>query len=247
MANKIKFFCFSDVHSHYTYLKKALDDAGFDPNNTNHWAISCGDELDRGDESKEVVEFLLSLPRKIIVRGNHTDLVFDCIKRGFPLYHDYSNGTVKTIADISGIKSLEDFKKGCDIVAKKIQPLTDIMVDYFETKNYVFTHSTLPIRKDGLLDPNWRRASAKRWSDARWGNPFHSAEQGIVPKNKKLVFGHWHTSRAWSELKDTPEHGKGAIYDIFETDKYIGLDACTVLSKKVNVKIIEDEFIEKGN
>ena len=75
MTNKIKFFCFSDVHSHYSYLKEALDKAGFDPNNKNHWIISCGDELDRGDESKQVIEYLLSLPRKIIIRGNHTDLV----------------------------------------------------------------------------------------------------------------------------------------------------------------------------
>ena len=34
-----KFFVTSDIHSFYTPLKKALDEAGFDPNNKEHLTI----------------------------------------------------------------------------------------------------------------------------------------------------------------------------------------------------------------
>ena len=45
-----KYFVCGDVHSFYTYLKEALDNAGFDLNNDDHVFVSCGDLFDRGDE-----------------------------------------------------------------------------------------------------------------------------------------------------------------------------------------------------
>ena len=43
-----KFFVVSDVHGFYDELLNALDDAGFDSENTDHYLISCGDNFDRG-------------------------------------------------------------------------------------------------------------------------------------------------------------------------------------------------------
>lgn len=36
-----KFFVISDVHSFYTPMKEALDAAGFDPDDEDHWLISA--------------------------------------------------------------------------------------------------------------------------------------------------------------------------------------------------------------
>lgn len=72
---------------------------------------------------------------------------------------------------------------------------------------------------------------------------FLLCKEGMWKENKKLVFGHWHTSKEWSKILHTTEHGEDAVYDIFEGNNYIGLDACTVLSNKVNVLVVEDEFI----
>ena len=35
-----KFFVFSDVHGFYDEFVKALDEAGYDKNNPEHWLIS---------------------------------------------------------------------------------------------------------------------------------------------------------------------------------------------------------------
>ena len=106
-----KFFVVSDVHSFYTPLKKALDENGFNPNDENHWLIVCGDCFDRGDESEELLHYLMSLERKILVKGNHDILLEDCCKRGFPYSHDKQNGTTRTIQDISGKYSAYESKQ----------------------------------------------------------------------------------------------------------------------------------------
>lgn len=236
----MKFFIISDVHSFYTPMINALNEAGFEKDNPNHWLISCGDNFDRGDESQKVLNFLLSLPQKTLVRGNHEDLIMDCINRGYPEWHDGSNGTIKTIREL-GHEHLNSFELASEVTRIKLEPLFNQMVNYFETKNYVFVHSFIPYN---TIKEEWRKAVNAEWKKARWHDPFALCKKGLWKEDKKLVFGHWHTSKEWSKVLNTPEHGEGAIYDIFETDEYIGLDACTVLSNKVNVLVVEDDFIE---
>lgn len=236
----MKFFIISDVHSFYTPMIKALNEAGFDKNNPDHWLISCGDNFDRGNESEKVRQFLLNLPQKTLIKGNHEDLILDCCERGYPEWHDESNGTMKTIIEL-GHTQKNGFELACEVTKTKLEPLINQMVNYFETKNYVFVHSFIPY---ATIKEEWRKAVNAEWKKARWGDPFSLCKKGLWKENKKLVFGHWHTSKEWSKILNTPEHGEGAIYDIFETDEYIGLDACTVLSNKVNVLVVEDDFIE---
>jgi serine/threonine protein phosphatase 1 len=95
----VKLFVVSDIHSFYTPLIEALNKAGFDPDNKDHWLISCGDCFDRGPESVEVLHYLMQLERKILIKGNHDLLLKDLCSRGFPYSHDKSNGTVRTVQD----------------------------------------------------------------------------------------------------------------------------------------------------
>jgi serine/threonine protein phosphatase 1 len=76
------FFVVSDIHGFYKEMRDALDEAGFDPNNENHWLISCGDNWDRGPNPLEVMKYFRTLPRKILIRGNHEDLFEECCERG---------------------------------------------------------------------------------------------------------------------------------------------------------------------
>ena len=72
-----KFFVCSDIHSYLTPLKRALNEVGFDPDNTDHWLVVCGDTFDRGDESYELLKYLMRLERKILSyntpQGGHRD------------------------------------------------------------------------------------------------------------------------------------------------------------------------------
>ena len=244
-----KLFVVSDVHSFYDEMKVALDEAGFDPNNENHWLISCGDALDRGPKSQEVIDYLMGLNRCVFIKGNHDSLIMDCFIRGYPERHDYHNGTFKSIIDLA--PCADNFYDACAVAYEKVKPFVDKMVNYFETKNYIFVHAFVPLKNlDGLpmyytrnrkfaVDPDWRYAHFRSWEEARWGNPFKLAEDGFLP-DKTLVFGHWGT------YEQRPRDYEGEdLFDPIYGDGYIGIDATTALSGKVNVLVLEDEFLEE--
>ena len=248
-----KFFIMSDIHGYYDEMKLALNEAGFDPNNEEHWIITCGDHFDRGSKPLEVMGYLKSLPRKILVKGNHEQLLMECINRGEYFSYDISNGTAQTIMDLA--PSAFTFEEACTVAYGKIKDFIDDMVDYFETKHYIFVHSWIPlISKDGLpayytrnrsfeFRDDWREASAREWEDSRWGNPFEMAERGLLP-DKTVVFGHWHSSTGWAKSEGHSEFGEDAKFDPYYGDGFIAIDACTAHSGKVNCLVLEDEFLE---
>ena len=144
-----KLFVVSDVHSFYTPLKKALDEKGFDPNNKDHWLIVCGDAFDRGDESEKVLHLLMSLERKVLVKGNHDILFHGLCKRRFPYSNDYSNGTTKTVFDLGEGIDGTPFDVCCDVAWNKTARYRELLVNYFETQNYIFVHSWIPCKAKG--------------------------------------------------------------------------------------------------
>lgn len=240
-----KFYVISDVHGFYDEMKKALDDAGFDPNDENHWLVSLGDELDRGDQSQEVLDYLLGLPRAIFVKGNHTLLMEEMLNRGYARSHDVSNGTFKAACDLA--PNATDMFEAVPVIWSKVKPLFDKEINYLELKNHILVHSFVPLKSlDGRKfekDPNWRYAHASAWEEAVWGNPYQLAEQGLLP-DKTLVFGHFHTSWPRHHYEGKPEFGEGADFSIYHGDGYIAIDGCVAYSGRVNVLVLEDVFMD---
>ena len=242
-----KFFVTSDIHSFYTPFKKTLDEKGFDPNNENHWLIVCGDCFDRGDESKELLKYLMSLDRKILIKGNHDILLEDCCMREFPYSYDKHNGTTKTIEELGGYIKGVPFDKCCQMTWNRLARYRELLVNYFETQNYIFVHSWIPIisQNGGFYkyDKNWRNATNNQWELAMWSNPFEMAEQGLLP-DKKLIFGHFHTSFPRAKYEGGEEFGSEANFDIYYGDGYIAIDGCiAAYNGQINILKIEDEFI----
>lgn len=253
-----KFYIVSDIHGFYDEMRTALDEAGFDPNDENSWLISCGDIWDRGSQPVEVMQYLQGLPRKILVKGNHESLLQDLCERCYPGSHDFSNGTYNTVCEFGGAELGRSFEECCIITDHRTNDFIYNMVPYFETQNYIFVHSFIPLKNlDGKsmyytrnrqfeFDPDWRHAHASEWEKARWGNPYELAKRGFLP-DKTLVFGHFHTSWPRHKYEGKPEMGEGADFSIYYGDGYIGIDACTAYSGKVNILVIEDDFLEDNN
>lgn len=250
-----KFFVVSDVHSYFDEMKKALDEAGFDKNNENHWLISCGDALDRGPKTNEVVDYFMGLSRCILISGNHDQLIMDCINRGYAQEHDYHNGTHRSIIDLA--PNAKTFKEACFVAYEKVKPFMDSMVNYFETEHFVFCHSWIPVNCDDNLPhyyrrnrkfskkEDWRIAHQDEWDRAMWTNPLEMAMKGLGIE-KPIISGHWHCSAGWAAQNGISEFKDDAIFDPFYyEDKLIMIDACTAHSGKVNVLVIEDEFLEE--
>jgi serine/threonine protein phosphatase 1 len=253
-----KFFVTSDIHSFYTPLKKALDEAGFNPDDENHYLVVCGDVFDRGNESKEVLHFLMGLERKILIKGNHDILLEELCMREFPYSYDSHNGTKRTVLDLGGTGS---FDERCRTTWNKTAAYRSLLVNYFETQNYIFVHSWIPINVEydgGASKPwyqvgkkltwmeDWRNANDVEWEEAMWGNPFELADMELNQTSKTIVFGHFHTSYARNKYEGKPEWGNKADFSIYYNDNYIAIDACCAYSGKLNVLVLEDEFLEKG-
>ena len=244
-----KLFVVSDIHSFFTPLKKALDDKGFDPNNENHWLVVCGDTFDRGSESNEVLKYLMQLERKILVKGNHDILLEECCMREFAYSHDASNGTKRTIQDLGRLDYNTSFAECCCRTWDRLARYRELLVNYFETQNYIFVHSWIPIISQNggyyKYDSDWRNATDNRWERAMWGNPFDMHFLGLNQTGKTIIFGHWHCSAGHRMLGHCNDEFDGkAIWEPCYAEGIIGIDRCTAHTGEVNVIVIEDNFLE---
>lgn len=72
----MRYFVTADIHGYFDEFIKALNEKGFDPHNSNHRLIICGDLLDRGRQPAQIIDYVLKNRDSIIViRGNHEDLM----------------------------------------------------------------------------------------------------------------------------------------------------------------------------
>ena len=138
---------------------------------------------------------------------------------------------------------------------------SDEWVNYYETKDYIFVHSWIPLcehidwtktRQINYLvksgpdtyREDWRNATQQEWEDAMWGCPWKKAKEGLNETGKTIVCGHWHTSDFFNNLKNK---NSKKIYDIhnnpiYESKRYklIGIDACTAVTLVINVFKFEE-------
>ena len=230
----MKLFVVSDVHGHCTLLKEALAKAGFDKDNENHLLICCGDYFDRGDENMEVLRFFERIPRKVLLRGNHEDLLLKLLQTGKLLPHHYINGTIATLKNIFGKYFVDPQNDTIDFSGKtritdRICQFIEETVDYYETEHYVFVHGWLP-------ENDRKSASGEDWAKARWVK-WSERYIGLRPlADKTLVCGHFPTFYA---NRLDPSRGKNCA-DIFYGNGFIAIDAGTADTKQVNVLVLED-------
>ena len=254
----MKLYVCSDIHGYFDEFKTALDEAGFDPLNDEHMLVVCGDTTDRGSQPSEVISYLASLIEKnkcVAIKGNHEQLMIECLERGYPGSHDFSNGTFDSICQLGGASGRRTFDECCVVAEGRFKAFVNKMVNYFETKNYVFVHGWIPVNCDDGLPvyyrhnrkfskkDDWRFAHQKEWDDAMWLCGPKMARNGYNNTGKIIVFGHWHTSYLWAIKEGISEFDEDAKFDIFYGDNFIAIDGCTAHTGKVNVLVLEDELI----
>ena len=239
------YFCVADVHSFYTEMQRALSEQGYDKDNPSHIFCSIGDLFDRGPESKECLEFVNSIPRerKILIRGNHEILMRQMVFGGnWPRGIDKHNGTWKTACDLTGVDKAE--------VMEKMRKNSEFWKYYHDTEyyrivgDYILTHAWVPCKRDWLtgeikvtpveeldkeMDYDWENTFT-------WTNGMHACSMGARVKGKTVICGHWNTSWGWKEIRHKCEnlYDGDAIHEPFIDDGIVALDACTVVSGKVN-------------
>lgn len=261
----MKYFVVSDTHAHHTEMLNGLEKAGFDPTNDNHFLIVVGDITDRGHEALAHILYLKNLVDKnkaVVLKGNHDNFILGFLKNIDQSFNWMHNGLNTTLDDL--LHETKSFEMYCIFTDKEMNTSTfgewqrisaakikkefpwlkdwiQNLPDYYETKNYAFTH--------GIVNQNvedWRNSD---WSDCHWARPgdyinFHN------PTGKHLVVGHLNASL----MKYVRKYGSDNGYDVYtyepeneiyydgDIDTYF-LDSCTILSKRVNVLVVEDDPI----
>lgn len=238
----MKYFITSDVHGHYTELKNKLDKQDF--NEQLDTLVVCGDLLDRGKENVKCIQYVNSLPNKVLIKGNHEYNLEKCLREYNFSYADKHNGTLDTILEIakyvSGKKYLNAYYREIYLYANQYLELSQYLNslrDYFEFtgidgNNYVCCHGWLP--------QDYKDENCKDFEYYSWLNGMEQWHNGNTFKDKTIVCGHWHCSYGNSKFHHIgSEFGAGACFEPFKDKGIIALDACTVLTKKVNVIVLE--------
>lgn len=259
----MKYFVTSDIHGYFDEFKKALDDAGYDVNNVDHHLIICGDIFDRGEQACEVYDFIRNIPveRRTLIRGNHEYLLRDLTKKYSPEYHDFTNGTVDTLYQLSKVeKGFTDAQNSPKV--KEVLEWFDSSewVDFLEIDKYIFVHSFIPLYNhnkfihyyfanpfvDLVYIDKWRTIKSREIIEgSTWGCPWKNYLAGLfeaeAKKGKILVCGHWHCNDFYIHLAGKM-YEEFECYDIFRGRNIIALDACTARTRKVNVMIIKEDL-----
>lgn len=263
---KKTYFISSDIHSFYDEYLLSLSNAGFDKENDDHIIIICGDLFDRGEQTVELFDFIVSIPehRRILIKGNHEDLLEEIFDNGYLHSYDVSNGTVKTISAFCNKSDSFVFSNlsACYAIMenKGVWSLLKSMKNYAEIGDYIFVHGWIPtnhVLTDTFqmvhkFNTKWREASDTDWSEARWTNGMLAYFENCGEVNKTIVCGHWHSSygHVYKKYKGCSpkeqyqlQFAEDACFDPFYDTKYkksiIALDGCTAYTHKVNVIKLE--------
>lgn len=170
-----RIFVIGDIHGCYERLKTLLKKLHI---KNNDILIFLGDYIDRGTDSKKVVEEVINLKSQyhiITLLGNHEKMLLDILQKSLPIEMWLFNGGKTTLLSY-GIKK---YNISSDLFPPEHIEFFKSLLPYYEMGNYIFVHAGLkpniPLGKQSIDDLVWIRDEFI-YSDCDFG--------------KVVVFGH---------------------------------------------------------
>jgi serine/threonine protein phosphatase 1 len=152
-----KFFAIGDIHGNLSHLERLIDEIKPALNPQRDTLVFLGDYIDRGPDSKGVVDFVLQVrkefPHVVCLKGNHEAMFLDWFLDGkdYDLY--LYNGGGATIRSYS-LEGEFTLPQG------HLDFFTSLLL-YYETEQYIFVHAGLrrgiPLAKQDPNDLIWIR------------------------------------------------------------------------------------------
>ena len=111
------------------------------------------------------------------------------------------------------------------------------MIDKVEIGNFVITHAGYSnLLRDPYQTHMWE---VNNWAYSNFFVKWFQTSDDFVLQ-KTYLFGHWHAF----QLRQEFQNGDGKITpEPFFYKNFVGLDACTTITKEVNIYIIDEEAI----
>ncbi|MCR8657384.1 metallophosphoesterase family protein [Paenibacillus endoradicis] len=221
----------SDIHGCIKPFNQMLDFIKFNPNKDK--LILLGDYVDRGPNSKDVVDKVISLVKEygaIALRGNHDQRLVDLISN-----HDNSiqtkfieHGGIETIHSYCDAKNEIneiDMNKAISIISENYSHHIDFLRClplYYEDDKHLYVHAGINPKYS-----NWKEQSDYEFMYIKDEFLYYPTSL-----DKKVVFGH---------TKVIDIHGKADVW--FSEDK-IGIDGGCAFGLQLNGLIYENGTYE---
>jgi serine/threonine protein phosphatase 1 len=185
-----KIFAIGDIHGCATELKVLLDRLPLTPQTT---VVFLGDYIDRGEQSREVIDIILALAREcevVTLMGNHESMLMDYLhdplspQAGMFIY----NGGGATLA------SYADEQGRVEIPEEHLRFFRDLALSY-KTTDYYFVHAGVPDLPLESLDEHQYRShllwvrKAFLQSQFRWSRKVihgHSPVKAVEHKPNRI-------------------------------------------------------------
>ena len=264
-----KIFAISDIHGCYLEMIEALNQNGFDENNSDHLLITLGDMFDRGSQSLEIYKYLKRLSdngKAIVLRGNHDSMLIDYLDgTSISPFNYIHNGTNETLANFLHRtapfeswclieRNIEDptnkdFADWLEIARKQINEEYPELLNwlkerpyYYETENYIFTHGSIDTKVEDWHKPHCYLYNLRDWEALTWDDGSFFGKE-ITNTEKTIVIGHYST-RALRRIYNIPANDEKEQFNILKRKdgRIIALDGTTNYSRQVNVLVIEDNI-----
>lgn len=104
-------FCIGDIHGHSELLKRLVEKCRAIAAEHGREAriFTLGDYVDRGPDSKGVIEYLMADPSIVALRGNHEEMMFRASRRGGGWFSE-PDGDLNQWLDNGGVPTLLSYR-----------------------------------------------------------------------------------------------------------------------------------------
>ena len=221
-------FAVGDIHGEPQHLYKLL--SCFPPLTTEDTLVFLGDYLDRGPRSKDVIEYLMSLPTRtpakvVCLRGNHEGAWLKVCTEGWDefvlpvgngclsAYRSFVGGAVPEPGEAPRKEEMEGLTTG-SFFPRPVVEWMHTLPYWYEDEHAIYVHAGLPRAGDRFLHPSEvRDPLILLW--IRTEDFFRNY------RGKTVVFGHTRTEFLPQELSSyTPDDPT----DLWAGENVVGLD-----------------------
>lgn len=169
MSNRL--IAIGDIHGCFRALRGLLRAVAPDGSDT---LVFLGDFVDRGPQSREVIELITRLQQRtkvVAIRGNHEEMMLSVLNDQLDHSIWLNHGGLSTL-DSYGFNGDRNF------LPSTHQEFLDSLVDYHELDSFFFTHACY----DPSLPLAAQPSDVLRWQSLHAGipEPHHSGKTAIV-------------------------------------------------------------------
>jgi serine/threonine protein phosphatase 1 len=157
-----RIFAVGDIHGCYLKLDRLMDKIKL--NSEKDVMVFLGDYIDRGDQSKEVVEYLVRLKRQqpstVFLLGNHEQMLLEFIG-GENINQFLVNGGKKTLDSYLGDNRLYSSQDPRTLFPPEHLEFFKSLSPHYETEDHIFVHAGLregiSLENQDIFDLLWIR------------------------------------------------------------------------------------------